>query len=324
MSCTNPLVSVLIPSYNHEKYVQETIKSIINQTYQNIELIVLDDGSKDFTWQKICEIKDRCDERFTSVHFETKENEGTCQTFNKLINYAKGDYIYIIASDDLAKPNAIEEEVKFIEAHQDYALVTGNDEIIDGESKVGYWDKDRNLVYNKKHAKYKTFKDFLQAKSKVKFTSDKFGLYESLYIGNYIPNGYLIRKSVLKFFEPFTLRAPLEDWYLMLQIAKYSRMKYIDKVLFSYRWHGSNSVKNDEKMAEFARITSEYEEEVLKNIDETKVLPNVLKVKKYGSCYKKQGIPFIFQILTIKKKNKKYKKIKLLNIPIITYEKDKK
>ena len=53
----NSLVSVLIPAYNHEKYVQEAIKSIINQNYENIELFVLDDGSKDNTWQKILEMK---------------------------------------------------------------------------------------------------------------------------------------------------------------------------------------------------------------------------------------------------------------------------
>ena len=61
------LVSVIIPAYNHEKYVQETIKSIINQTYQNIELIVIDDGSKDSTWQKILEMKDKCGRRFEKV-----------------------------------------------------------------------------------------------------------------------------------------------------------------------------------------------------------------------------------------------------------------
>ena len=50
------LVSVIIPAYNHEQYIQESIKSVINQTYQNIELVVIDDGSKDSTWQKICEM----------------------------------------------------------------------------------------------------------------------------------------------------------------------------------------------------------------------------------------------------------------------------
>ena len=51
-----PLVSVIIPAYNHENYIQEAIKSIIAQTYKNIELIILDDGSKDSTWQKIQEL----------------------------------------------------------------------------------------------------------------------------------------------------------------------------------------------------------------------------------------------------------------------------
>ena len=57
LKSSNPLVSVLIPAYNHEKYVQETINSIINQTYQNIELIIYDDGSKDSTCNKTKQFK---------------------------------------------------------------------------------------------------------------------------------------------------------------------------------------------------------------------------------------------------------------------------
>ena len=78
------LVSVLIPAYNHEQYVQLTIRSIIEQTYQNIELIVIDDGSKDSTWEKISELKSECEKRFRRVDFSTQENSGTCKTLNRL------------------------------------------------------------------------------------------------------------------------------------------------------------------------------------------------------------------------------------------------
>ena len=150
-----PLVSVLIPAYNHENYIQETIKSIINQTYQNIELLIVDDGSKDSTYQKMQEMKKECEKRFVSVHFETKENEGTCKTLNKLLSLVKGNYLYIIASDDMAKPNAIEKGINFIEKNPDYALCVGDNEIIDSENKVCFWDKDRNILYENKRAVYK-------------------------------------------------------------------------------------------------------------------------------------------------------------------------
>ena len=81
-----PLVSVLMPAYNHQNYVQEAINSIIHQTYKNIELIVLDDGSTDDTWEILKSLKQQCDERFVNVVFETKENEGICATLNKLLD----------------------------------------------------------------------------------------------------------------------------------------------------------------------------------------------------------------------------------------------
>jgi alpha-1,3-rhamnosyltransferase len=74
------------------------------------------------------------------------------------------------------------------------------------------------------------------------FFSGDFGTYKSLlYFENYIPNGYLIRKSIFNKIEKFTPDAPLEDYYLMLQISKYAKMKYLPDTLFYYRWHGANA-----------------------------------------------------------------------------------
>lgn len=315
------LVSVIIPSYNHEKYIQEAIKSVINQTYKNIELLVMDDGSKDSTWQKICEMKPESKERFTQIHFETKENEGVSKTLQKLLNIATGDYIYYFSSDDIMKPEAIEILIKFLESHPKHVLAVGNDDLTDTEGKPCYWDKKRNIVYDKQKAVYYTFADFLQKDCHFKFTSKKFGTYGSFYYQNYMPNGYLVRKSALKKIKPYTPEAPLEDYFLMLQLSKYGKMKYIDKILFSYRIHDSNTFSQTEKMKEMERQTREYEEKILEEIDESEVLPEVLKVKKHGYYYKKQGIPFVFEIQKQIKHGERYRIIKLFGIKIKEYKK---
>ena len=314
------LVSVLIPAYNHEKYVKETIKSIIAQTYKNIELIIVDDGSKDSTWQKIEEMRDKCEERFVRVHFETKENEGTCRTLNKLLSIAQGEFVYLIASDDLAKPQAIEKEVSFLENNPDYVLVVGDSEIIDQEGRICYWDKKKNNIYDKKRAKYFTLVQYIARHKRFKFTSERFGTYKELYLINHVPNGYLIRKSIFDKIGYYTPDAPIEDHWLMLQISKYAKMKYIDDILFSYRWHSTNTMKNKEKMRAMVEKTRTYEEKILASINENEVLPDVLEVIKFGALYRKQGIPYIFQILTYKKYNKKIKIIKLFNIKILTIQ----
>ncbi|MDR3243838.1 MAG: glycosyltransferase family 2 protein, partial [Elusimicrobiota bacterium] len=126
---TYPLVSVAIPVYNHEKYVSAVIDSIIAQTYGNIELLIIDDGSKDLSWEKVCQKREICIKRFKRIDFEKQENKGTCITLNKLLDKACGKYIYLIASDDLAKPNAIETFVIFLENNLQYAQVVGDNEI---------------------------------------------------------------------------------------------------------------------------------------------------------------------------------------------------
>lgn len=264
-----PLVSVVIPAYNHEKYVQETINSIIAQTYHNIELIIIDDGSKDATWNKIQEMKKACEKRFAKVHFETKLNEGTCSMLNKLIFSATGKYVYLIASDDLSKPQAIEKEVEFLENNPSYLMVVGDNELIDSASQKVGWDKDQNIVPFSE-AFYHSFGEYMKSKKDFDVLSDKFGTYETLVRGNYIPNGYMIRKSAFDKIGPFTKEAPLEDWWLMLQLSKCGKLKYLDEILFSYRQHDNNTVKRRDYMLQITCQTQLYEEKLVAEIKDKK------------------------------------------------------
>ena len=300
-----PLVSVIIPVYNHENYVQTTIKSIINQTYKNIELIVIDDGSKDNSFSKVLELKPECENRFSDLVMETKENEGTCKTYNKLISKAKGKYVYLIASDDISKPDAIEKEVEVLENNPDYVLVVGNQENIDKDGNRIYFDKNAEITYDEALAVYKTT-EFLQEKRKISYKSEDFGEYSTfLAVGNYLPNGYLVRKSVLDKIGNFTPNAPLEDYWEMMQLSKYGKFKYIDEILFSYRLHGENTVTQNKKMRKMARKTFEYEFEILKNIDFNDCLPNV---KKTYYLYKFFGkLAKFYKKYELKQKYKKFK-----------------
>lgn len=315
-----PLVSVLIPAYNHENYIQETIESIINQTYPNIELIILDDGSKDKTWEKITELKPKCENRFVKSHFETKQNEGTCITLNKLLKLSSGEFVYIIASDDLTKPQAIEKEVKFLQDNPDYALSVGDNEYVDSMGKQ-IFRTQKAFTSNIKNAKYKTVKEFLSSKLKIDFLSDDFGSYKTLYKENYIPNGYLIRKNIFETIGNFTKNAPLEDFWLMLQISKYKKMKYIDEILFSYRIHDTNTIGNSTRMRELTTQTRNYEQKLLEKYLTNHKNDELLKIYNEGICYYQTGIPNILMLYKYQKINTRTLKVEIFNKTI--YSKNK-
>ncbi|OCF96745.1 hypothetical protein A9G08_10235 [Gilliamella sp. wkB195] len=313
-----PLVSVVVPSYNHENYVQETIKSIISQIYENIELIIIDDGSTDSTYEKILEMESLCKERFVNVIFKKQENQGIGSTCNKLINLSSGDYIYYIASDDLAKADAIKDEVLFLQKNSDYALVVGDNEIIDDNGKVSYWDEFRNITYNQDKAYYKTFADFL----KIKQLKNNFGTYLYLYRGNHIPNGYLVRKSIYDKTGLYNKNAPLEDWFMNLQIAKYAKIKYLDKVLFSYRWHQNNTIKHSEKIQKLYDLTFQYENILLAKTDFRCVNKEVLNCFLYGKLTKRLILLYkIIELRRYKKNRVKIWVLHLLGLDFIIYKK---
>ncbi len=319
------LISILIPAYNHEKYIQDSIRSVLNQTYEPIELIIIDDGSTDNTWDKICELEEECRQKLANVIFKTRKNKGICDTLNELIITSSGKYISLLASDDKYKPEAIETLYEFLSQNLDYALAVGDNELINENGNRIFWDK--NGKYTNLPDSFKTFAEFYQNKVNLDFSSSKFGTYEEFYKYNYVPNGYLIRRNIFKKTGYYTKKAPLDDWYILLQISKYSKMKFINKILLEYRQHTTNTMINTHKIEEMTLKTRNYENEIIKTIDKNQLLPDVKTYIEKLLCdnYEKTVIN-LPPLITIKKKrinSIKKLQIKFLGIKINLKKKGK-
>lgn len=128
-----PLITVLIPAYNAELYIAEAIESILNQTYTNFELIIINDCSTDST-EKIIKEYAKKDSRLVLIN--NKQNLRISKTLNKGLNIAKGKYIVRMDADDWSYPDRIEKQVKLMENNPEVVLSSGNMEICDSEMNV--------------------------------------------------------------------------------------------------------------------------------------------------------------------------------------------
>lgn len=108
------LVTVAIPTYNREKYIKQSISSVLNQTHRNLELLVLDNHSEDNTPKTLESFKDN------RIHYvRNKKNIGMINNWNKCAKLAKGEYVVILGDDDILYPTFIEESMK---VHNNYCL----------------------------------------------------------------------------------------------------------------------------------------------------------------------------------------------------------
>lgn len=128
VNSSDSLVSIVIPAYNHGRYLDNAIQSVINQTYPNIELIVLNDGSIDETEN----ILRRYSNKF---HWETQPNIGQSNTLNKGWKMAKGVFLGYLSADDYLLPDAIDKLVNAITANNDIICVFPDFELVDPASK---------------------------------------------------------------------------------------------------------------------------------------------------------------------------------------------
>jgi len=141
------MVSVIIVVYNGEKYIEQAIKSVLNQTYDNIELIVVDDGSTDNTAQII--------KKYKNIKYIYQKNKGQGAARNLGLANASGDYIAYLDADDLYEPNKIEEQIKILKKENDVDIVYNDLKVVDDKlnylytlKSEGIYDKREDLLAN--------------------------------------------------------------------------------------------------------------------------------------------------------------------------------
>jgi glycosyltransferase involved in cell wall biosynthesis len=210
----NPLVSICIPAYNAEKFIKETLESVLNQTYQNIEIIITDDCSKDNT---ISIINSFSDERIK--FYQNDKNLGVEGNWNKALQLANGKFCKMMGADDILYPTCLEEQLAILENPENYdvVLVTSHKNVI---------NQDGKLIMTRKFpgsAKYKGIK----------------ALKKSLHRGTNVigePVAGLFRKEILEksgYYNGENLY--MIDMDLWSRILKHGDLYVVDKILYAFR-----------------------------------------------------------------------------------------
>jgi len=187
-----PLVSVLIPVFNAEKYIRESVESILGQTYSNIEILVVNDGSSDGSYSILKEIKD---ERIILLN---QENQGVAVALNRALNQAKGKYISRQDADDISFPNRIEKEVVFMEENKQVGLVGAWATVIDSQGKSK--GQLKHSVSNRK-LQYDILWDSPFVSSTTMFRKDCLEKTGMFYEGNDLFEDYSMWSSISRNYE---------------------------------------------------------------------------------------------------------------------------
>ena len=219
MSHLNPLVSVVIASYNHAAYIEECIKSVLIQTYPHIELLVVDDGSTDDSVERIGRLQAE-----HGFDFQVQQNQGLTRTLNSAIARAKGELIVPFGSDDIMLPERLAKQVAYLADKPEVGICAGNIELIDSEGKLFPEARQRRDIPFRRM----DFDDvFMERKPYAPATT------------------LMIRKEALDKVGGFDPEIRLEDLAIELKITHAGY--YIDclgEVLACHRKHKTNSSKN--------------------------------------------------------------------------------
>ena len=211
------MVSIVIPCFNGEKFINRCFNSILNQSYNNIEVILVNDGSVDKSEEIIKLERLKFKEKNIKFKYIYQQNKGAGGAINSGLKYFTGEYLTLLDIDDYLMPNSIEEKVRFLEDNKEYDIVRTN----------GYYVSEENLnnetnlfvVNDDEKNNIHIFDDLIEAKT------------------NNWAGSYMLRSS--KLFEFYKDRNIYESKYgqnlqLLLPLAYKGKSGFIDKPLMKY------------------------------------------------------------------------------------------
>ena len=213
-------VSVVIPSYNHARYIEETLFSCLDQDYKGfIEIIIVDDSSTDNT-KDILSVLDFSSYINRSVSIIYKEkNQGLNDSLDRGLSIAKGKYIQLIASDDVLCLDKISKQVEFLEEYNYDCVYSRGFVYIDGISNETYLEKFKEMYLLGRGLEFVSTKDW----------------------GGPLGQSALYKLDLLLDVRKITADYKSDDWAMLIVIFEKYSIGYYDEPLFYYRQHGDNS-----------------------------------------------------------------------------------
>jgi glycosyltransferase involved in cell wall biosynthesis len=214
----SPLVTIICLCYNHEQFVVDSLNSVLNQTYKNIELIIADDCSTDSSKKTIKNWL----EKYPEIQFISNEtNLGNTKTFNKALKITKGDYVIDLAADDVLLLNCVEKQIEaFLNSDQKkLAIVYGNAEIISENNKHlrYYYEVNPEKKVLKKPATGDIYSSILGQSSMICSVSS------------------MVKREVLEELNGYDENLAYEDLDLWIRTARNYNFEFIDAVLIQKR-----------------------------------------------------------------------------------------
>ena len=246
---TTPLVSIILPAFNHEAYVLQTLESLVEQDYPNKEILIVNDGSTDSTGNVISDWMDGLEDT-SEIRFIERENRGLSATLNELLSMARGDFIAGASSDDYLLPGSVTARVDYLRAHPDKRAVFGDYHVVDEQGRLvhssgisGIHDIDKAELGSDPGLRHSILHRFSVAGPVLMFDRrifEQVGIFdESLHI---------------------------EDWDMYLRMSARGLLGFIDTPVAAYRVHEANSIQSYVDETFRSRIAHiKYQVRVLQN-----------------------------------------------------------
>jgi len=230
MAVTPPLVSVLVPLYNHANYVSRCLDSVLEDGYPRIEIIIIDDGSHDdsaaFAQQWFEKQDPTLIERF---ELKSRPNKGVTRTLNELVGMARGNFVILVASDDFLLPGGIGARLEYLRLHPAKLAVFGDCIVVDGNGDMTH---DSGIV-----DLYGGHTDCL--------ASDDLLALELVFNWCVTGPGFMARRELYDQIGLYDESLTVEDWDMYLRISSRDLLGFIPRPVAAYRYHGGNSVLNE-------------------------------------------------------------------------------
>ena len=288
------MISIIIPSYNHEKYIRSCIDSVLQQTYQDFELIIIDDGSKDTSDEIISSYDD------SRIIYLKQENAGAHHTINRGLDLARGEYLTILNSDDEYHSERLEQCLKIFDNSPSVDFISSWINIIDSVGKqlavkMAWQNMEPWPIKNKSL----TFADTLDYRLNA-------------LMSNFVSttSNMIFRRCVYEKIGGMRNLRFAHDWDFLLRACAHFNCHNLEQALLNYRIHNTNTISSNRGWMLFeicwilAANIDRFSEELVTSLEPEELMGSTIKILE---SFNFQGNDKVFwllywQINTLKKR----------------------